>query len=68
LELHTIGKLTTAYPLLNATYYAKVEARIEKLKSQFANYFGQYDVLMCSVNPMTATGMAYRRVARLAGG
>ncbi|MFD2933659.1 amidase [Spirosoma flavum] len=55
-DLHVIGKATMDYPLLNATEYVKAEGRIEALKSHFANYFLQYDVLLLPVNPMTATG------------
>ena len=55
-ELHVIGKATMDYPLLSATDYVKAEAKIEELKSHFAGYFQQYDVLLCPVNPMTATG------------
>jgi aspartyl-tRNA(Asn)/glutamyl-tRNA(Gln) amidotransferase subunit A len=54
-ELHFIGKATMDYPLLSATDYVKAEAKIEELKSHFANYFVQYDVLLCPVNPLTAT-------------
>lgn len=54
-ELHFVGKATMDYPLLSANDYVKAEAKIEELKSHFANYFVQYDVLLCPVNPMTAT-------------
>jgi aspartyl-tRNA(Asn)/glutamyl-tRNA(Gln) amidotransferase subunit A len=55
-DLHFIGKATMDYPLLNARDYVAAEAKIEELKSHFANYFLQYDVLLLPVNPMTATG------------
>ncbi|GLU50559.1 amidase [Dyadobacter frigoris] len=55
-ELHFIGKATMDYPLLNAAEYVKAEATIEKLRMHFAGYFQEYDVLLCPVNPMTATG------------
>jgi aspartyl-tRNA(Asn)/glutamyl-tRNA(Gln) amidotransferase subunit A len=55
-DLHFIGKATMDYPLLNARDYVAAEAKIEELRSHFANYFLQYDVLLLPVNPMTATG------------
>lgn len=55
-ELHFIGKVTMDYPLLAANDYVKAEAKIEELRSHFAGYFLKYDVLLCPVNPMTATG------------
>ena len=56
LEMHPIGKATMDYPLLSARDYAKAEAKTEELRMYFAGYFQQYDVLLCPVNPMTATG------------
>ena len=55
-ELHFIGKATMDYPLLSASEYVKAEATIEKLRMHFAGYFQRYDILLCPVNPMTATG------------
>jgi aspartyl-tRNA(Asn)/glutamyl-tRNA(Gln) amidotransferase subunit A len=55
-ELHVIGTATMEYPLVSLREYVKAEATIEKLKMHFAGYFQQYDVLLCPVNPMTATG------------
>lgn len=55
-ELHSIGKATMDYPQVSLTEYVKAEATIEELRKHFAGYFTQYDVLLCPVNPMTATG------------
>jgi aspartyl-tRNA(Asn)/glutamyl-tRNA(Gln) amidotransferase subunit A len=57
-ELHAIGKVTMEYPLVSALEYVKAEAMIEQLKTHFAGYFQRYDVLLCPVNPMTATGFS----------
>lgn len=54
-ELSVIGKGAMSFPLLNASDYAKAENKIEELRSHFASYFLRYDILLCPVNPMTAT-------------
>jgi len=54
-DLHFIGTATMEYPQVSLTEYVKAEAKIEELRRHFAGYFQQYDVLLCPVNPMTAT-------------
>lgn len=54
-ELHAIGKFTVDYPLLNERAYARAENKLEELRSHFANYFLNYDVLLLPVTPMTAS-------------
>lgn len=53
-EMHPVGIATMGYPLLNARDYVAAEAKLEELKSHFANYFLQYDVLLLPVIPFTA--------------
>lgn len=54
-EMHATGKTLMKSQLLTGNDYAKALANIEKMKSDFANYFLQYDVFLYPVNPMTAT-------------
>ncbi|OQP39802.1 hypothetical protein A4H97_16395 [Niastella yeongjuensis] len=54
-ELHFVGKFTMNVPLLSEREYARAENKLEELRSHFANYFLQYDILLLPVNPMTAT-------------
>ncbi len=35
--------------------FAAAHAQVETLRSAFAGFFQKYDVLLCPVNPMTAT-------------
>lgn len=54
-EMHATGKTLMKSQLLTGNDYAKALTNIEKMKSDFAHYFLQYDVLLYPVNPMTAT-------------
>jgi aspartyl-tRNA(Asn)/glutamyl-tRNA(Gln) amidotransferase subunit A len=54
-ELHEIGKGIVAFSDPTFGDYLAAEANAEALRSAFAGFFQQYDVLLCPVNPMTAT-------------
>ncbi|MDI1360532.1 amidase [Methylotenera sp.] len=54
-ELHFIGKGIVDMADPSFSDYLAAEANGEALKSAFAKYFEKYDVLLCPVNPMTAT-------------
>ena len=53
-ELHAVlsGLVSTALPSL--LDYVDAQARVEELKSAFAGYFQNFDVLLCPVTPFTA--------------
>ena len=53
--LHEIGKGIVGMENPSFTDYLAAEAKAETLRSAFAGYFEKYDVLLCPVNPMTAT-------------
>ncbi|MDB5981283.1 MAG: hypothetical protein JWQ69_2298 [Pseudomonas sp.] len=54
-ELHAIGADIMAMADPTFADFLAAEAQAEALKSAFAGFFQQYDVLLCPVNPMTAT-------------
>ncbi|KQR76936.1 glutamyl-tRNA(Gln) amidotransferase subunit A [Burkholderia sp. Leaf177] len=54
-ELHDIGKGIVSFPDPSFRDYLAAEGRAEALRSAFAGFFQKYDVLLCPVNPMTAT-------------
>jgi aspartyl-tRNA(Asn)/glutamyl-tRNA(Gln) amidotransferase subunit A len=54
-ELHEIGKGILEVPDPSFVQFQAAEAVAEALRSGFAGYFQKYDVLLCPVNPMTAT-------------
>jgi aspartyl-tRNA(Asn)/glutamyl-tRNA(Gln) amidotransferase subunit A len=54
-ELHTIGAGIMATPDPSFADFAAAHAQAEALRSAFAGFFRSYDVLLCPVNPMTAT-------------
>ena len=53
-DLHAVLAALVATPLPSLLDYIDAEAKVEQLKSAFAGYFQQYDVLLCPVNPFTA--------------
>jgi len=54
-ELHEIGKGIVGMDNPSFADFIAAEAKAEALRSAFAGYFQRYDVLLCPVNPMTAT-------------
>lgn len=54
-ELHEIGKGIVGMENPSFSDFLAAEAKAEALRSAFAGYFQKYDVLLCPVNPMTAT-------------
>ncbi|MDB5294536.1 MAG: hypothetical protein JWO31_519 [Phycisphaerales bacterium] len=54
-ELHMIGKGVVGMSDPSFADFLAAEAKVEVLKSAFAGFFRTYDVLLCPVNPMTAT-------------
>jgi aspartyl-tRNA(Asn)/glutamyl-tRNA(Gln) amidotransferase subunit A len=54
-ELHEIGKGIVGMENPSFSDFLAAEAKTEALRSAFAGYFQKYDVLLCPVNPMTAT-------------
>ncbi|MDR5773441.1 MULTISPECIES: amidase [unclassified Caballeronia] len=54
-DLHAIGKGIVETPDPAFADFIGAEAKAEALRSAFAGFFEQYDVLLCPVNPMTAT-------------
>jgi aspartyl-tRNA(Asn)/glutamyl-tRNA(Gln) amidotransferase subunit A len=54
-DLHAIGKGIVGMENPSFADFLAAEAKAEALRSAFAGYFQQYDVLLCPVNPMTAT-------------
>ena len=53
-ELHFIGKVYATLPPPAIADYLEAERKVDDLKSAFAAYFQQYDVLLCPVIPFTA--------------
>lgn len=53
-ELHAIGAALIGSPIPSTVDYVGAQAAVEELKSAFAGYFQDYDVLLCPVNPFTA--------------
>jgi aspartyl-tRNA(Asn)/glutamyl-tRNA(Gln) amidotransferase subunit A len=54
-ELHAIGVGIVERSNPSFKDFIAAEAQAEALRSAFAGYFQKYDVLLCPVNPMTAT-------------
>lgn len=54
-DLHTIGKGIVGVSDPSFTDFLAAEGKAEALRSAFAGFFQKYDVLLCPVNPMTAT-------------
>jgi aspartyl-tRNA(Asn)/glutamyl-tRNA(Gln) amidotransferase subunit A len=54
-DLHAIGAGIIATPLPSFSELLGAQAQVEALRSAFAGYFQKYDVLLCPVNPVTAT-------------
>jgi aspartyl-tRNA(Asn)/glutamyl-tRNA(Gln) amidotransferase subunit A len=54
-ELHAIGKGIVGQSSPPVADFIAALAQAEALRSAFAGYFRKYDVLLCPVNPMTAT-------------
>jgi aspartyl-tRNA(Asn)/glutamyl-tRNA(Gln) amidotransferase subunit A len=54
-DLHAIGKGIMGTPDPTFADFLAAEAKAEALRSAFAGFFQKYDVLLCPVNPMTAT-------------
>lgn len=54
-QLHAVGAGMIAMSDPSFTDFAAAHAKVEALRSAFAGYFQKYDVLLCPVNPMTAT-------------
>jgi aspartyl-tRNA(Asn)/glutamyl-tRNA(Gln) amidotransferase subunit A len=54
-ELHAIGVGIVERSNPSFKDFIGAEAQAEALRSAFAGYFQKYDVLLCPVNPMTAT-------------
>jgi aspartyl-tRNA(Asn)/glutamyl-tRNA(Gln) amidotransferase subunit A len=54
-DLHAIGAGIVAMSDPTFADFAAAHAQAEALRSAFAGYFQKYDVLLCPVNPMTAT-------------
>jgi aspartyl-tRNA(Asn)/glutamyl-tRNA(Gln) amidotransferase subunit A len=54
-ELHAIGAGILDTPDPAFTDYLAAEHQAEALRSAFAGFFQRYDVLLCPVNPVTAT-------------
>jgi Asp-tRNA(Asn)/Glu-tRNA(Gln) amidotransferase A subunit family amidase len=54
-DLHAVGAGLLGTPEPSFADYRAAEVKAEALRSAFAGYFQKYDVLLCPVNPMTAT-------------
>jgi len=54
-ELHAVGAGIVALSDTSFADFAAAHAQAETLRSAFAGFFRQYDVLLTPVNPMTAT-------------
>ncbi len=54
-QLHAIGAGMIAMSDPSFADFAAAHAQVETLRSAFAGFFQKYDVLLCPVNPMTAT-------------
>jgi aspartyl-tRNA(Asn)/glutamyl-tRNA(Gln) amidotransferase subunit A len=54
-ELHAIGASIMGRTDPSFANFAAAHAQAEALRSAFAGYFNKHDVLLCPVNPMTAT-------------
>jgi aspartyl-tRNA(Asn)/glutamyl-tRNA(Gln) amidotransferase subunit A len=53
-DLHAIGQGLMAAEVPSTVDYVGALAQVEELKSGFAGWFQNYDVLLCPVNPFTA--------------
>jgi aspartyl-tRNA(Asn)/glutamyl-tRNA(Gln) amidotransferase subunit A len=53
-DLHPVAAAFYNAPTPSVTEFAEAEHQIEQLKSAFAGYFTQYDVLLCPIIPFTA--------------
>ena len=62
-ELHAIGAGIVGRAAPDFADYLAAEARAEALRSAFAGFFEQYDVLLTPVTPMTATPHGAREVS-----
>ena len=54
-ELHAVGAGIVGMSDPSFVDFAAAHAQAETLRSAFAGFFEKYDVLLCPVNPMTAT-------------
>jgi aspartyl-tRNA(Asn)/glutamyl-tRNA(Gln) amidotransferase subunit A len=54
-ELHAVGAGIVAMADPSSAELMAALAQVTALRSGFAGYFRKYDVLLCPVNPMTAT-------------
>jgi aspartyl-tRNA(Asn)/glutamyl-tRNA(Gln) amidotransferase subunit A len=54
-QLHAVGAGMIAMSDPSFTDFAAAHTNVEALRSAFAGYFQKFDVLLCPVNPMTAT-------------
>ena len=54
-QLHAVGAGMIAMSDPSFTDFAAAHTKVEALRSAFAGYFQKFDVLLCPVNPMTAT-------------
>jgi aspartyl-tRNA(Asn)/glutamyl-tRNA(Gln) amidotransferase subunit A len=54
-DLHAIGRGIVGMSDPSFADFSTAESKVESLRSAFAGYFRKYDVLLCPVNPMTAT-------------
>ncbi len=54
-DLHAIGAGIVAMTEPSGAEWVAAQAQVASLRSAFAGYFRNYDVLLCPVNPMTAT-------------
>ncbi len=61
-DLHAVGAGLLSAPLPSVEDYVAAEAQVEALKSAFAGFFQNYDVLLCPVNPFTAPRHAQNEV------
>jgi aspartyl-tRNA(Asn)/glutamyl-tRNA(Gln) amidotransferase subunit A len=54
-DLHAVGAGIVGTPDPSFTDFLAAHEQAEALRSSFAGFFQKYDVLLCPVNPMTAT-------------
>ena len=54
-QLHAVGAGMIAMSDPSFADFAAAHGKVEALRSAFADFFQKYDVLLCPVNPMTAT-------------
>lgn len=54
-DLHAIGRGIVGMSDPSFADFSAAESKVEALRSAFAGYFRKYDMLLCPVNPMTAT-------------